>query len=87
MSAFRGLQGVNGNVYLVGEIVQTGSTSDPVDVDLTDTSDRDTVAHSVPFPVQIKVISGVPQEPYIDVSPGTTSTAVQGSLPSPDEVG
>lgn len=87
VQAFRGLQGVNGQIFLVGEIVQTGSTSDTINVDITDTSDRDTIAQGVQLPIVIKVINGTPNEPYIEVTPGTTSTAVQGQLPTPDEAG
>lgn len=85
VSQFQQLQGVTGNIYLVGEIVQTGSTSDTINVDITDASDRDTIAQGVQLPIQIKVITGTPNEPYIDVTPGTSSTATQGQMPSPDE--
>jgi hypothetical protein len=82
---FHALQGVTGSIYLVGEIVQTGQTADTVNVDITADADRDVIARGVQFPVQIKVVSGPPNEPYIDVSPGSTNTAIQGEMPSPDE--
>lgn len=84
ISAFQALQ-VNGQVYLVGEIVQRGSTSDPVEVRITDASDRDTVSQ-VPFPVVVRVIDGAPTEPYVEVTPGASPT-IQGEEPKPSDLG
>jgi hypothetical protein len=75
VSAFQQLQ-VNGQVFLVGEIVQRGSTADPVEVRITDPSDRDTVSQ-VPFPVVVRAIQGTPGEPYVEVTPGA-NPVIQG---------
>lgn len=87
VSAFQQLQGITGQIFLVGEIVATGQTSDAVGVDITSSTDRDTVASGVPFPVDLKVISGTPNEQYIEVTPGTNDTSVKGEEPSPEAVG
>lgn len=82
IQAFQSLQ-VQGRVFLVGEIVQTGQTADPVNVDITSDADRDVVS-KVPFPVIVKVVAAEPSEPYIEVTPGA-DTAMKGELPHPDE--
>jgi hypothetical protein len=84
IQAFQQLQGITGQVFLVGEIVQTGETTDTIGVDITADADRDIIGRGVQFPVQIKMITGVPNEPYIEVTPGA-SGAVQGEMPNPDE--
>jgi hypothetical protein len=84
IQAFQSLQGIQGQVFLVGEIVQNGETTDTIEVDITSEADRDTIGRGVPFPVTIKVVSQPPSEPYIEVTPGA-STATQGAMPQPDE--
>jgi hypothetical protein len=81
---FQAIQGLQGRVFLVGQLAQTGETSDVVPVDITDNADRDTVARGVQFPVKVKVIQGEPNEPFVEVTPGA-STALQGQMPEPDE--
>lgn len=83
IQAFQSLQGLTGKVYLVGEIVQTGETSDVVAVDITADADRDVVARGVQFPVQIKVIPAEPNEPYIEVTPGA-NPVMKGQMPEPE---
>jgi hypothetical protein len=82
---FQQIQGLQGRVFLVGELVQTGQTSDTVFADITDDADRDTIARQVQLPLQIKVISGEPNEPYIEVTPGSSPT-LRGEMPQPDEL-
>lgn len=84
ISAFQGLQ-LHGRVFIAGEIVQRGSTSDPVEVLITDAADRNTVSQ-VPFPVSVRVIPDAPQEPYVEVTPGSDHT-IQGEEPNPEEIG
>jgi hypothetical protein len=84
ITAFQGLS-VSGRVFLVGEIVQKGSTQDPVEVRITDPGDRDTVSQ-VPFTVVVRQIDGEPQEPYVEVTPGASPT-IQGEQPSPADLG
>ncbi len=84
ITAFQSLQ-FNGRVFLVGEIVQRGSTSDPVEVRVTDASDRQT-ASQVPFPVSVRVLPGEPQEPYVEVTPGA-NPVIKGEEPSPEDLG
>lgn len=81
---FQSLQGVSGRIFLVGEIVQTGQTSDTINVDITDTSDRDVISRGVQLPMQIKVVSKEPSEPYIEVTPGVNPVQ-KGELPQPEE--
>ena len=84
IQAFQSLQGIQGQIFLVGEIVQTGSTQDALDVDITNPADRDTISQGVQLPMTIKIVNGPPNEPYIEVTPGA-STAMQGEMPQPEE--
>ena len=72
VAAFQGLT-VEGRIFLVGEIVDSGIASASVEVDITDPDDRGSVS-SVPFPTVITVISGTPNEPFIEVTPGGAPT-------------
>lgn len=81
---FQAIQGLAGRVFLVGEIVQTGSTSDTINVDITSSSDRDVISRQVQLPMQIKVVSKEPSEPYIEVTPGVNPVQ-KGELPQPEE--
>lgn len=82
---FQGLQGVQGRIFLVGEIVQTGQTADTLDVDVTNPDDRQVINSQIQIPMQFKVVSGEPGEPYVEVTPGVASSAAKGALPHPDE--
>lgn len=84
ISAFQGLQ-VSGQVFIVGEIVMKGSTTSPVEVRVTDASDRNVVSQ-VPFPVVVRVIPSEPQEPYVEVTPGA-NPVIHGEEPTPEDIG
>lgn len=83
---FQQLQGVQGRVFLTGEIVATGSTKDTIDVAVTEPSDRDVISQSIQLPMTFHVVQGEPKEKYIEVTPGSTPT-VQGETPSPEALG
>lgn len=75
------IQGLQGRVFLIGEIVATGSTADTVEVAVTAPDDRDLIARSVSFPVKFVVVQGEPKEQYLEVTPGTQMPTVQGAAP------
>ena len=64
------IRGLQGRVWLVGEIVARGQTAGPVGVAVTVKADGDLVQSSVPFQVQILVVSGKPSEQAVEVTPG-----------------
>jgi len=68
------IQGLQGKVFLVGEIVATGQTSGPVEIAVTVKADSQLIQSSVPFQVQIHVITGKPSEQSVEVTPGVTPT-------------
>jgi len=81
VAAFGALQGIRGKVYLVGEIVDTGTTPDAVEVAVTDAADRQVIADGVGLPVRIHVVPGEPSEPFVEVTPGS-EPRVGGGEPS-----
>ena len=73
IQAFQGVQGVTGRVFLVGEIVQRGSTADDIEVAITDPSDRQVLIDGLPQYAGILVfhsVSAEPGEPHVEVTPG-----------------
>jgi hypothetical protein len=70
MTALLALQGVAGQVFLVGEIVETGQTDDAVEIAVTDPADRQTIKAGVQFEVVFHVVQGEPQEQYLEATPG-----------------
>jgi hypothetical protein len=70
--AFQQVQGLQGRVFLVGEIVQQGGTTDEVEVALTDGGDRQVIADQVPFKGRLRFhsVEGEPTEPFVEVTPG-----------------
>lgn len=84
VSAFQGLQGITGRLFLVGEIVATGMAVDEIECDITVEEDRQIVL-SVPFSVHVKVIQDQPNEPYVEVTPGRSATS-GGAEPDPSEM-
>ena len=84
VAAFQALQGISGKLYLVGEIVDTGATPDAVEVAVTDPADRQIVADGVGLPVRVHVVPGEPQEPFVEVTPGSEPRT--GGAPLSDEL-
>jgi hypothetical protein len=70
MTALLALQGVAGQVFLVGEIIETGQTDDAVEISVTDPADRQTIKSGVPFEVVFHVVQGEPQEEFLEATPG-----------------
>jgi hypothetical protein len=72
VAAFRQLQGVAGQVFLVGELVQHGETDSDIEVMLTEKADQQVIAQQLPQwsgRLSFHVVSGAPGEPHIDVTP------------------
>lgn len=75
IAAFQQLQGITGKVFLVGEIVERGATDQDVEVMVTEPNDRQTIASQLPQyagRLTFHVISGQPNERFVDVTPGAT---------------
>jgi hypothetical protein len=72
-AAFQGVQGIQGRVFLVGQIVVTGSTSGDIEVALTTGSDRGVLAQGLPQyagRLTFHSVSGEPNEQFVEVTPG-----------------
>lgn len=90
---FSSLSKIKGNIYLVGEIVQDGSTDGPIEVDVTDPIDKQTILNGLPTPYHGQIsfhnVTAVPTEPFVDVTPGSKNLGqVQGGpgVDTPDQV-
>jgi hypothetical protein len=70
MTALLALQGIAGQVFLVGEIIETGQTDDAVEIAVTDPADRQTIKSGVQFDVVFHVVQGEPQEQFLEATPG-----------------
>jgi hypothetical protein len=75
MTALLALQGVAGQVFLVGETVETGQTDDAVEISVTDPADRQVIKAGVQFEVVFHVVQGEPQEEYLEATPGADPRA------------
>ena len=75
MASLLALQGVQGKLFLVGEIVERGETDDTVEVAVTEPADRQTVKAGVEFPIAFQVVNGEPAEEYVECTPGADPRA------------
>ena len=76
LPAFASLEGVEGRVFLVGEIVAAG-VARMLEVAVTVGSDRGVIMGQMPDMAEIMsftVVPGLPNEPYVEVTPGTEPT-------------
>jgi hypothetical protein len=72
------VRNIAGRVFLVGEIVQTGSAADDIEVALTNPADRQALADGLPQYAGLLAFHSVeaePTEPYIEVTPGVEPVA------------
>lgn len=69
--ALLAVEGVQGQVFLVGEIVDRGETDDTVEIAVTNGADRQVIQPAVPFPVSFQVVEGEPAEEFVEVTPGS----------------
>lgn len=79
VAAFQSLQGIQGRVFLIGEIVQTGQATDDIEVAITVPQDRQVLADGLPQYAGMLAFRGVeaePEEQFIEVTPG--AEPVQG---------
>lgn len=75
---FLGVQGLQGKVWLVGEIVQQGATTGPVEVAVTVPGDKATLTKALPqYQMQFQVVQGQPSEQAVEVTPGTPAPQQQ----------
>jgi len=80
------IQGIQGKVFLVGEIVARGETEGPVEIAVTVKADGQLIQSSVPFQVQIHSIVGKPSERFVEVTPGTPATQGGAAQPNPQDL-
>jgi hypothetical protein len=70
------VQGIQGRVWLVGEIVQQGQTAGPIEMAVNDPADQQVLTQGLPqYQLNIKVITGEPQEASVEVTPGVSTPA------------
>lgn len=77
-AAFEAVRGIQGQVYLVGEIVQQGQTNRQIEVMITNPADQAVLIRGLPEyqgRLLIHVITGKPQEQSVDVTPRVTVAA------------
>lgn len=73
VAAFQGLRNIAGRVFLIGEIVQTGSAADDIEVGLTNPADRQPITDQLPQYaglLNFVPVEDEPGEPWIEVTPG-----------------
>jgi hypothetical protein len=78
VQAFQGVRNIAGRVFLVGEIVQTGSAADDIEVAITNPADRQTLADGLPQYAGLlafHMVEAEPEESYIEVTPGVEPVA------------
>ncbi len=74
VAQFQAVQGIQGRVFLVGEIVQAGQTSGEVEVAITNSDDRQPLSAAVPWQLVFHVVPDEPSEPHVEVTPGESPT-------------
>lgn len=75
LATFLSLDGIQGRVFLVGEIVDRGETDDTVEVSVTEPGDRQTIRDQVQMPLAFQVVQGEPAEEFVEVTPGSDPRA------------
>jgi hypothetical protein len=78
ITAFQGLQGITGRVFLVGEIVERGETSQDIEVMVTEPADKQAIASQLPQytgRLTFHNITGEPSERFVEVTPGANASA------------
>jgi hypothetical protein len=85
-AAIQQLQGLQGKVWLIGEIVQKGETAGPVEIAVTVKDDGKTIQSQVPFPVEIRVVASEPQERNVEVTPGANAQPGGAAKPNPQSL-
>ena len=77
-----------GRVFLIGEIVQRGSTTDDIEVAVTNPADRETLSKGLPqFAGMLffTVVEETPREQFVEVTFGADASP-QGTEPTPEEL-
>lgn len=79
---FSTLRKLKGQVFLIGEIAQKGSTNGPVEVALTDMTDKSTIVNGLPDEyhgnLKFTKVGGEPEEPHVEVGPNAPPPAPGG---------
>jgi hypothetical protein len=74
VSDFARIKKLKGRVFLVGEIVVKGATDGPIEVDVTDPIDKQTIINGLPDEyhgqLQFHTVPGEPEEQHVEVGPG-----------------
>jgi hypothetical protein len=67
------LKGIQGQVFIVGQLADQGKTNGDIDLAITNPSDRSVIEAGLPQyrgKLSFKVVQGEPVEPHVDVTPG-----------------
>lgn len=88
---FQSVKKIKGSVFLVGEIVQNGSTDGPIEVSLTNAIDKATLVNGLPDTyagqLSFHVSETIPEEPHVNVTPGAPAEHGGGHVVEhPDQV-
>lgn len=71
--AMQSVSGLSGRVFLVGEIVQRGSTDSDIEIAVTDAADKQPIADALKQwagRISFHVVEAEPTEPHLEVTPG-----------------
>jgi hypothetical protein len=71
--AFQGLEGIQGRVFLVGEIVARGKTDDDLEVAVTEPSDKEPISQQLTQysgRLSFHLVDEQPSERFVEVTPG-----------------
>ena len=85
-AAIQAVQGIQGKVYLIGEIVQRGQTQAGFEVAITNPADQQTLASALPQyrgRMSFIHVDGKPSERFVDVTPGGEITPGGGGPGNP----
>lgn len=87
-AAFQAVSGIQGRVFLVGEIVSQGQSSGLIEVAVTNPADRQTLSDALPqYQLSFHVVRAEPTEPHVEVTPGSVPSRGGGAAPAAQLVG
>lgn len=89
-AAIQAIQGIQGRVFLVGEIVQTGRSSGTIEIAVTHQSDQNLIQQALTqyrSRLTFHVVPSVPSERYVEVTPGRNITPGGGGPQNPQDLG
>ncbi len=88
-AAFQSLQGIQGKVFLVGEIVAQRQTTGDIEVAVTEKADEQAIQSQLPQYAGrfvFHVVPGTPRERFLEVTPGTVQSQGGAATPNPQDL-